>query len=145
MRNGGTYIVQYNQYVFNRTQFSPYPAHISRPHDRVTREEAPVEILEPDHPIFNVPNKISKKDFAGWVQERGLYFWGEWDERYTPLMASWDPGEEPKAGGLLEARYGKGRYIYTGYAWFRQLPAGVPGAYRIFSNLLSLPKNGKTQ
>jgi len=141
VRNGGTYIVQYNQYVFNRTQFSPYPAHISRPHDRVTREDAPVEILEPNHPVFNIPNKISKKDFDGWVQERGLYFFGEWDDRYTPLMTSQDPGEEPKPGGLVEARYGEGFYIYTGYAWFRQLPAGVPGAYRIFSNLLSLPKN----
>lgn len=140
VNNGGTFIVQYNQYVFNEGQFGPYPAQIRRPHDRVTREEAPVTILKPEHPLFNMPNRIKESDFEGWVQERGLYFWGEWDGRYTPLMSSHDPGEEPKDGGMLEARYGKGRYVYTGYAWFRQLPAGVPGAFRIFANLLSLPK-----
>lgn len=140
VRQGGTYIVQYNKYAFNQAQYGPYPAAIHRPHDRVTREDAPVVLLVPDHPIFNMPNRITQDDFQGWVQERGLYFWGEWDDRYTPLMASQDPGEDPKAGGLVEARYGEGRYIYTGYAWFRQLPAGVPGAFRIFANLLSLPK-----
>ena len=140
VREGGTYIVQYNKYAFNGAQYGPYPTRIHRPHDRVTREEAPVTILKPDHPVFNVPNKIVESDFDGWVQERGLYFLGEWDPKYTPLMSSNDPGEDPKHGGLVEARYGKGRYIYTGYAWFRQLPAGVPGAYRIFANLLSLPK-----
>ena len=140
LKAGGTYIVQYNKYAFNRAQYGPYPFQIHRPHDRVTREEAPVKILEPNHPVFNTPNKITEEDFKGWVQERGLYFMGEWDERYTPLMSSQDPGEEPKAGGLLETRYGEGRYIYTGYAWFRQLPAGVPGALRLFGNLISLPK-----
>ena len=135
---GGVYIVQYNKYAFNLDQYGPYPFQIHRPHDRVTREDAPVEILVPDHPVFNRPNRITEADFEGWVQERGLYFQGEWDPRYTPLMASRDPGEPPKAGGLLEARYGKGRYIYTGYAWFRQLPAGVPGAVRLFANLIGL-------
>ncbi len=135
---GGVYIVQYNKYAFNRNQYGPYPFRINRPHDRVTREDAPVDILVPDHPVFNSPNRITASDFEGWVQERGLYFLGEWDPRYTPLMASHDPGETPRAGGLVEARYGKGRYIYTGYAWFRQLPAGVPGAVRLFANLLSL-------
>ncbi len=137
---GGVYIVQYNKYAFNRDQYGPYPYRINRPHDRVTREDAPVNILVPDHPVFNWPNRITEADFEGWVQERGLYFLGEWDPRYTPLMASQDPGETPRAGGLVEARYGKGRYIYTGYAWFRQLPAGVPGAVRLFANLISLAK-----
>ena len=91
----------------------------------------------PDHPVFNRPNRITEADFDGWIQERGLYFLGEWDPRYTPLMASQDPGETPREGGLVEARYGEGRYIYTGYAWFRQLPAGVPGAVRLFANLIS--------
>lgn len=137
---GGVYIVQYNKYAFNRDRYGPYPFRINRPHDRVTREDAPVDILAPDHPVFNRPNRITDADFEGWVQERGLYFLGEWDPRYTPLMASQDPGEPPRAGGLVEARYGKGRYIYTGYAWFRQLPAGVPGAVRLFANLISLAK-----
>ena len=137
---GGLYIVQYNKYAFNRSQYGPYPFRINRPHDRVTREDAPVDVLAPDHPVFNRPNRITDADFEGWVQERGLYFLGEWDPRYTPLMASQDPGETPRAGGLVEARYGKGRYIYTGYAWFRQLPAGVPGAVRLFANLVSLAK-----
>ncbi|MCY3554633.1 MAG: PIG-L family deacetylase [Gemmatimonadetes bacterium] len=135
---GGVYIVQYNKYAFNLDRYGPYPFQINRPHDRVTREDAPVDILVPDHPVFNRPNRITEADFEGWVQERGLYFQGEWDSRYTPLMASQDPGESPKGGGLLEARYGKGRYIYTGYAWFRQLPAGVPGAVRLFANLIGL-------
>lgn len=138
VEDGGVYIVQYNKYAFNRNQYGPYPFQIHRPHDRVTREDAPVDILVPDHPVFNRPNRITDADFEGWVQERGLYFQGEWDPRYTPLMASRDPGEPPRGGGLLEARYGKGRYIYTGYAWFRQLPAGVPGAVRLFANLVSL-------
>ena len=137
---GGVYIVQYNKYAFNQAQYGPYPFRIDRPHDRVTREDAPVSLLVPDHPVFNRPNRITEADFEGWVQERGLYFLGEWDPRYTPLMASQDPGETPRAGGLVEARYGKGRYIYTGYAWFRQLPAGVPGAVRLFANLISLAK-----
>ncbi len=141
---GGVYIVQYNKYAFNRSQYGPYPFQINRPHDRVTREDAPVDILAPDHPVFNRPNRITDKDFEGWVQERGLYFLGAWDARYTPLMASQDPGEAPKGGGLVEARYGKGRYIYTGYAWFRQLPAGVPGAVRLFANLVSLAAENRT-
>jgi hypothetical protein len=87
-----------------------------------------------------MPNRITADDFRGWVQERGLYFWSEWDPRYKPLLSGRDPGEPLARGGLLEAQYGKGIYIYTGYAWFRQLPAGVPGAYRLFANLVSLPK-----
>lgn len=141
---GGTFIVQYNQYIFNTGQFGPYPATIRTPHDRVTDENAPVDLLVPNHPLFNTPNKITDDDFKGWIQERGLYFFGKWDTRYTALMAAHDPNEEPQAGGMMEAHYGKGRYIYTGYAWFRQLPAGVPGAFRLFANLLSLPKTELT-
>jgi hypothetical protein len=113
----------------------PYPLKISR--DRVTLENAPVTLLAPDHPLLSGPNRITPKDFSGWVQERGLYFPNEWDERYQPILSMADPGESEKRGALLYARYGKGDYIYTGLAWFRQLPAGVPGAYRLFANLVS--------
>jgi LmbE family N-acetylglucosaminyl deacetylase len=136
---GGTMVVQYNT---NRglqlpmEEIGPYPLQISR--DRVTVENAPVRILAPDHPALNVPNKITAADFEGWVQERGLYFPDEWDERYTPLLSSYDPGEPARNGGLLVARYGKGYYVYSGYSWFRELPAGVAGAYRLFVNLISL-------
>ena len=135
---GGTLIVQYNTYQILADDYGPYPFTINRPHDRVTVEEAPVTFVEPDHPLLNTPNRISPADFEGWVQERGLYFMGDWDERYTPVLASNDPGEEPNLGGMMVAEIGSGRYVYTGYAFFRQLPAGVPGAYRLFSNLISL-------
>jgi len=135
---GGTLVVQYNTYQILDQEFGPYPFTINRPHDRVTVEEAPVTFLEPDHLLLNSPNRLGPQDFEGWVQERGLYFMGDWDPRYTPILASNDPGEEPKAGGLMVARVGEGYYIYTGYAFFRQLPAGVPGAYRLFANLVSL-------
>lgn len=134
---GGTLIVQYNTGVgeFNSGHFTPYPAQLSRA--RVSVEQAPVEILAPEDGIFHYPNQITQKDFDSWVQERGLYFMDQWDTRFKPLLSCHDPGEEPKKGGLLEAHYGKGRYIYTGYAFFRQLPAGVPGAIRLYVNLLS--------
>ncbi len=139
VRSGGTLIVQYNT---NRRlvtdEIGPYPFHISR--DRVTVEEAAVTFLNPDHPLLNSPNKITQEDFQGWVQERGLYFADEWDGRYQTVLSSHDPGEGPKEGGLLFARYGKGVFIYTGYAFFRQLPAGVPGAYRLFVNMISAGK-----
>lgn len=139
VKQGGTLVVQYNT---NRglkipmEEVGPYPLRISR--DRVAVEEAPVRILAPDHPALNQPNKITAADFEGWVQERGLYFLDEWDERYTPLLSSYDPGEPAREGGLLVARYGDGYYVYSGYSWFRELPAGVPGAYRLFVNLISL-------
>ena len=137
IENGGTVIVQYNT---NRRlvteEVAPFPLKISR--DRVTVEEAEVRILDKNHPALNEPNEITQKDFEGWVQERGLYFPNEWAEEFIPLLSSNDPGETPKDGGLLVAKYGKGYYVYTGYSWFRELPAGVPGAYRIFVNLLSL-------
>jgi hypothetical protein len=137
VENGGTLIVQYNseREDFNSGNYTPYPARVGR--IRVATEEAPVEILAPEDSLFRFPNLIGARDFEGWVQERGLYFMEEWDERYQPLLASNDPGEPPLRGGLLRARYGKGTYIFCGYSFFRQLPAGVPGAVRFFVNLLS--------
>jgi LmbE family N-acetylglucosaminyl deacetylase len=134
---GGRLVVQYNTSPadFNKGNFTPYPATLSRA--RVSVEEAPVNIFDPSNPIFHSPNEISKKDFEGWVQERGLYFMSQWDSHFTPLLESHDPGEGEQKGGLLIAQYGKGTYIYTGYAFFRQLPAGVPGAVRLFVNLIA--------
>ncbi len=138
---GGTLLVQYNKFEFNRAQWGPYPKKVSR--NRITVEEAPIDILVPTHPIFNHPNKITEADWDGWVQERGLYFLDpEGDPRYTDLLASEDPWEYnagEKTGMLVEAEYGKGRWIYIGLGFFRQLPAGVPSAYTLFANLLSLP------
>ena len=133
---GGTLVVQYNAGVsdFNSGKFTPYPATLSRA--RVSVEDAAVEILAPDDSIFTSPNRITQKDFDGWVQERGLYFMDQWDDHFKPLLSSHDPGENPQKGGLLRAQFGKGTYIYTGYAFFRQLPAGVPGAIRLYVNLL---------
>jgi LmbE family N-acetylglucosaminyl deacetylase len=135
--NGGTLVVQYNANTqeLNAGHYAPYPAELS--HERVTVEEAPVEILAPNDGVFHFPNNIAQRDFDGWVQERGLYFMGKWDEHYQPLLSSHDPGEQPLNGGLLRASYGKGTYIYTGYAFFRQLPFGVPGAVRLFVNIVS--------
>jgi LmbE family N-acetylglucosaminyl deacetylase len=134
---GGTLVVQYNASVgdFNSGHFTPYSADLSRA--RVSVEEAPVTILAPEDGVFHYPNTITGHDFDGWVQERGLYFMDTWDEHFKPLLACHDPGEEEQKGGLLRAQYGKGTYIYTGYAFFRQLPAGVPGAVRLYVNLLS--------
>ena len=139
VESGGTVINQYNTSMRGQPEIGPYPLSISR--DRVTVEEASVSILAPDHPVINGPNKITQKDFEGWVQERGLYFPNEWDERYTPILSSNDPGETPKNGGLLVTEYGEGYFVYTGYSWFRELPAGVPGAFRIFTNMISLGQN----
>jgi LmbE family N-acetylglucosaminyl deacetylase len=134
---GGTLVVQYNTAVgdFNNGHFTPYSAELSRA--RVSVEEAPVDILAPDDGVFHYPNTITARDFDGWIQERGLYFMDKWDEHFTPLLSCHDPGEDAQKGGLLRAQYGKGTYIYTGYAFFRQLPAGVPGAVRLYVNLLS--------
>jgi LmbE family N-acetylglucosaminyl deacetylase len=134
---GGTLLVQYNASVgdFNSGKFTPYPAELSRA--RVSVEEAPVDILAPNDSVFHYPNTITAHDFDGWVQERGLYFMSSWDSHFTPLLSCHDPDEDPQKGGLLRAQFGKGTYIYTGYAFFRQLPAGVPGAVRLYVNLLS--------
>jgi len=141
VENGGRLVVQYNTLGsfgvpidFNSGKYTPYPTTLSRA--RVSVEEAPVTILDPANPIFHSLNEITQKDFEGWVQERGLYFMSQWDSNFTPLLESHDPGEGEQKGGLLVAHYGKGTYIYTGYAFFRQLPAGVPGAVRLFVNLL---------
>ena len=132
--------MQYNtNFRLVTENIAPYELKISR--DRVSVEEAQVRILKPDHVVMNKPNKITEADFDEWVQERGLYFPNEWDkDNFVPILSSNDPGEEPKDGGLLVAKYGKGYYIYTGYSWFRELPAGVPGAYRIFTNMISIGK-----
>lgn len=139
VENGGTVVVQYttrtNDMVLPDSLIGPYPFKLTR--DRVTVEEAPPTFLAKDHPLLNSPNKITATDFDGWVQERGLYFCGSLDPRYTPLIAWNDPGEQPLNGGLITCDHGKGRYVYTGISFFRQLPAGVPGAYRLFANLIS--------
>lgn len=136
---GGTVIVQYNTSAELVTpNLGPFPFKISR--ERVTDENATVTFLLPEHTVLNQPNKISSKDFDGWVQERGLYFPESWDPAYDAILACNDPGEPAAKGGLLVAKIGKGHYVYSSLAWFRELPAGVPGAYRLFANLLSLGK-----
>jgi hypothetical protein len=120
---------------------APYDLEISRdlPRFRVTDEASAVKLLVPDHPVFTGPNRIGPADFEGWVQERGLDFASKWDTgHFTALLACSDPGEPPLEGGLLVARHGRGYFVYTGLSFFRQLPAGVPGAYRLFANLVSL-------
>ena len=138
-RAGGTVIVQYNKFEFNEAQYGPYPAQVSS--DRVTDEQAPVQILVPDHPVFTTPNRISSATWEGWVQERGLYFLGTRDERYVDLVESADPfpyNAGPRRGALVEARVGDGRWLYVGLGLWRQLPAGTPGAYQLMANLISL-------
>jgi LmbE family N-acetylglucosaminyl deacetylase len=135
---GGTLVVQYQGYGYERGRFAPYDFRFHQPHDRVTLPDAPVEFLDHDHPLLHLPNELTAADFEGWVHDRGLYFFGEWDRRYTPIVASSDPGEDPKHGGLLVASYGRGTYVYCAYSLYRQIPAGVPGAFRLFANLLGL-------
>ncbi len=137
-KQGGVVVIQYNTTPGPKPNELPHPLQVSR--DRVTDENAEVRLLAPDHPLLNFPNKITAQDFAGWVQERGLYFPEQWDAAWTPILSSNDPGEPPRDGGLLVTRVEKGWFIYTGYSWFRELPAGVPGAYRIFANMISLGK-----
>ncbi len=151
--NGGTLVVQLQrENAWNSVKPAPFPATIgtsgpaganrneAQPTTRITDENSPVRFVAPDHPVLNFPNKITQEDFQGWVQDRGLYFWTQWDSRYQPVLAMRDPGENETTGALLYARYGKGVYIFTGLAFFRQLPEGVPGAYRLFVNLLSQGK-----
>ena len=142
-QKGGNVIVQYNT---NRRlvtdEIAPYKLELGR--GRVTVEGAPIRMLAADHPVLNTPNKITQNDFEGWVQERGLYFADEWADEFVPILSSNDPGEEPLNGGLLIAPYGDGFFTYTGYSWFRELPAGVPGAYRLFTNIISLGKANKS-
>ncbi|WP_373515005.1 PIG-L family deacetylase [Persicitalea sp.] len=145
VKNGGTMVVQYatarNGFLSNGLKvenMGPYPFDISR--NRVTDETAAIKFLNPSDPLLNKPNKITQKDFEGWIQERGLYFASDYEKNYTPVLASKDPGEEEQKGGLIYTKYGKGIYIYTGISFFRELPAGVPGAYRLFANLISAGK-----
>ncbi len=139
-REGGLLIVQYQQYPFVEGKFAPFPFDIARPHDRVTDETAPVRMLDPANPVFTTPNAIGAVDWDGWVQERGLYFAHTWDPAYTPLLAMTDPGQPEQQGGLLIAKLGRGTYVYSGIAFFRELPAGVPGGFRLFANLLGLAR-----
>ncbi|MCL4837281.1 MAG: PIG-L family deacetylase [Thermoanaerobaculia bacterium] len=138
VRRGGLLVVQYQQYPFVEGAFAPLPLAIARPHDRVTDEASPVRLLEPEHPVFTTPNRLGPADWEGWVQERGLYLARTFDPGFRPLLALQDPGEPEQQGALLVARVGEGTYVYTGLALFRQLPAGVPGAVRLFANLLAL-------
>lgn len=153
---GGTLVVQYQRdFAWDNFHYAPFPALISpplppakegspqvvRPLPRITDENSPVKFLKPNDPLLNHPNKITQADFKGWVQERGLYFWTQFDTKYTPLLAMKDPGEPDLNGGLVCTHFGKGTYIYTGLAFFRQLPEGVPGAYRLFVNLLSATRS----
>jgi hypothetical protein len=137
IKEGKTMIVQYNTTDDLVTQdIAPYPLKISR--DRVTEENAQIRFLQPDSKVLNSPNKITLKDFEGWKQEQGLYYPNEWNDAFTPILSANDKGENPKNGALLVANYGKGHYIYTGLSFFRELPEGVPGAFRLMANLISI-------
>jgi hypothetical protein len=152
VKNGGALIVQYQQNDYAHKNLPPFPAKMEAQalagnqtisNLRVTDENAKVTILSPRNPVFNFPNKINENDWKNWVQERNLYCFTEFDARYTPLLESHDAGEDENKGGMMYAEIGKGKFVYTAYSWFRQLPAGNSGAYRIFANLLSLPKAKK--
>ncbi len=138
VKDGGVLIVQYQTPEFD-ANFGPYPYVMGRRPEEVSEEDAAVTILQPNHLLFREPNKISQDDFDGWVEQRGSKFWSTWDQRYIPLLECHDTGQAEQEGGMLFTRYGDGVYIYSAYAWYRQLPNGVPGAYRIFANMLSLP------
>jgi len=143
-RNGGTLVVQYGQYEMMRPGVMPYPITINRPHDRVTEEVAPVTILDAASPALRQPNTITQSDFAGWVQERSLYMPRAFDQRYRPVVELNDPGAPPNRGGIIVAPYGRGLYVYTTLAFFRQLPAAVPGATKLFVNLVSMNNGGRS-
>ena len=137
-RNGGNLIVLYNTPEFVPGQYAPFPAELPRNAEEVSEENSPVDILAPSDPVFTTPNRITKADFDHWVEQRGSKFWSRWDAAYTPMIATWDQGQSPQRGGWLHAKIGKGHYTYFAYAFHRQLPYGVPGAYRLLANLLSL-------
>jgi hypothetical protein len=140
VKNGGNMIVQYNtNHSLVTNDLAPFPLKLSR--DRVTNENSAVSFISPKHEVLNYPNKITKEDFEGWVQERGLYFPNEWDTEFTPILSMNDKGEPAREGSLLVAKYGKGYYMYTGLSFFRELPAGVPGAFKLFTNMISIGKN----
>ena len=139
VQHGGTLLVQYQRdYAWAKLHPAPYPAEMDKPAaQRITDPNSPITFTSANSPLLSFPNKITLNDFEGWTQERGTYFWGKFDPRYQTVISSHDPGEKDTTGGLVWTRYGKGTYIYTGLSFFRQLPAGVPGAYRLFVNLLS--------
>lgn len=138
VKQGGRLIVQYQWYGYDNAQFVPYPLKLQYPVDRVTDENAPIRILKPDSPLFHYPNKISLNDFSAWVHDRGISFFSQWDSAYETFLSCSDPGEPQQEGGLIGCKYGKGCFIYCGYSLFRQIPAGVPGAFRLFFNLLTV-------
>ncbi|MCL4847666.1 MAG: PIG-L family deacetylase [Acidobacteria bacterium] len=140
VRNGGNLVVLYNTQELVPNQFSPYPAVLPQRSEEVSEEDSPIEILAPDHQAFTWPNRITQADFEGWVEQRGSKFWSEWDANYTPMLSTFDRGQAPQRGGWLTARYGQGHYTYFAYAFHRQLPYGVPGAYRLLANVLALNK-----
>ena len=140
VRDGGNLIVLYNTQELDPKRFAPFAGELTPRAEEVSEEDSPVEILAPTHAVFRGPNAITKADFDGWVEQRGSKFWSSWDKAYTPLVATWDKGQQPQQGGWLHARHGKGHYTYFAYAFHRQLPYGVPGAYRILANLLSMGK-----
>jgi hypothetical protein len=140
VKNGGVLIVQYNTPEYDHN-FGPFPYKMGSNPEEVTDETSKVEILDGSNPIFTWPNKISGKDFEHWIEERGSKFLESWDTGYEPLLETHDPGQEPQKGGLLYAKYGKGVYIYNAYAFYRQMPEGVPGSYRLFANMISLAKS----
>jgi hypothetical protein len=145
VRNGGTMIVQYNKFEFNDAQYGPYPAKVSA--NRITDEGAPVQVLEPENRVFTRPNRITPSAWNGWVQERGLYFLGEKDPRYKDLLQMEDQfpyNRGVKTGALVETAYGKGKWVYVGLNFWRQLPQGVDGAYQLFANLLSIGRSSAT-
>jgi hypothetical protein len=140
VHKGGVVIVQYNTPEFDHN-YGPYPYKMGDEPEEVTDEESKMAILEPNNPVFSWPNRITEADFRGWIEERGSKFMSSWDPRYEALLETHDPSQTAQKGGLLYAKYGKGVYIYNAYAFYRQLPEGIPGAYRLMANLLSLPKN----
>lgn len=144
VKNGGVAIVQYNTPEYDHN-YGPYPYKMGDNPEEVTDEDSKVEILEPSNPIFNWPNKIRSKDFENWVEERGSKFLSSWDPHYQALLETHDPGQDPQKGGLVYARDGKGVYIYCAYAFYRQMPEGVPGSYRLFANMLSIRKSPALQ
>ena len=142
VKNGGNLIVQYNTNTRIGpvvAQIGPYPFTVSK--DRVTDEHAEMRFINPKHTVLNYPNVITQKDFDGWIQERGIYLAADFDKNYEAVFSSNDPGDKPSDGSVITVKYGKGNFVYTGLVFFRELPAGVPGAYRLFVNLLSMPAN----
>jgi hypothetical protein len=145
VKAGGNLVVLYNTQELIPDRFAPFPAQHGPRAEEVTEENSPVNILAPDHQALNWPNTISKADFDGWVEQRGSKFWAGWDAAYAPIIETWDTGQSPQKGGWLHARYGKGHYTYFAYALHRQLPYGVPGAYRLLANVLALSKRPAAQ